>query len=99
MKHGWIGITNSMDAGEAKLMSDIGLTKFAITLLSIVSLAVAILTVIPSTFFIGNIINATSILVIIAFSLNSGNYKLAFVEIPFLLIPLVLIWLGHPLKS
>ena len=98
-KHGWAGITNNLQAEEAKMMTDIGLTKFFVFLLSVFSLSVCILTVIPKTFFIGNIINAISILVIIAFALNAKNYKLAFIEIPFLLIPLILIWLGHPLKS
>jgi hypothetical protein len=67
--------------------------------LSVASLTVCILTVIPGTFVIGNIINAVSILVIIALALNAKNYKLALIEIPFLLLPLVLIWLGHPLKK
>jgi hypothetical protein len=97
-KHGWAGITNKLEPEEAKMMTDIGLTRSIVLLISILSLLVCILTLLPRTFFIGNIINATSILIIIAFALNAKNYKLALIEIPFLLIPLFLIWAGHPLK-
>jgi len=31
-------------------------------------------------------------------ALKAGNYKFALIEIPFLLIPLMLIYLRHPLK-
>jgi hypothetical protein len=98
-KHGWAGITNTMQEEETKLLAGIGLTKTGMYVLSVASLTVCILTVIPGTFVIGNIINAVSILVIIALALNAKNYKLALIEIPFLLLPLVLIWLGHPLKK
>ena len=99
LKHGWAGITNRLQAEEAKMMTDIGLTRFIIFTLGVSGLMVSILTVIPKTFLIGNIINAVSILVVIAFALNAKNYKLVLIEIPFLLIPLILIWLGHPLKK
>jgi hypothetical protein len=38
-------------------------------------------------------------LLIMALSLKTGNLKTALIEIPFLLMPLVMIWLGHPLKK
>jgi len=34
-----------------------------------------------------------------AFALRSGNYKMALMEIPFFTLPLLLIYLGHPLKK
>lgn len=98
-KHGWSGITNRLQADEAQLMRDAGLTKPVILLLSILSLIVCVLTVVPKTFFIGNVINAFSILIIIAFALNAKYYKLVLMELPFLLIPLILIWLHHPLEK
>ena len=51
------------------------------------------------SFFIANLVNAVTILLIMAFSLRAGNFKTALIEIPFLLMPLVLIYLGHPLKK
>jgi hypothetical protein len=34
-----------------------------------------------------------------ALALKAGNYKFAFIEVPFLLVPLLLIYLGHPFKG
>ena len=98
-KHGWAGIANNLKPEEAKMMADLGVNKTMLTIVSVLSLAVCVLTLFPQTFFSGNIINAFTILLIMAFALRSGNYKIALMEIPFLLIPLVLIYLGHPFKK
>jgi len=37
--------------------------------------------------------------VMIAMVLKVGNYKFALIEIPFLMLPLILIYLGHPFKN
>ena len=97
-KHGWAGITNSMNPEEAKMISDLGIDKMLIPF-SILNLAVGLLILFPQTFFIANMINAVTILTIIGLSLKSGTIKTALMEIPFLLIPLVLIYLGHPFKK
>lgn len=70
-KHGWAGITNNLKPEEAKMMADLGLNKTMFTIVSVFSLAVCVLTLLPQTFFIGNIINAFSILLIMAFALRS----------------------------
>jgi len=98
-KHGWAGITNNLKPEEAKMMTDLGLNKTMVTVISVLSLSVCVLTLLPQTFFIGNIINAFSILLIMAFALRSGNYKIILIEVPFFLLPLLLIYLGHPLKK
>ena len=98
-KHGWAGITNNLKPEEAKMMADLGLNKTMLTIISVLSLAVCVLTLLPKTFFVGNIINASCILLIMAFALRSGNYKMALMEIPFFVLPLLLIYLGHPLKK
>jgi len=98
-KHGWAGITNNLKPEEAKMMADLGLNKTMVTIVSVFSLSVCVLTLLPQTFFIGNIINAFSILLIMAFALRSGNYKIALMELPFFMLPLLLIYLGHPLKK
>jgi hypothetical protein len=49
--------------------------------------------------FIGNILNAFLIVLIMAFALHSGNFKTALMEIPFFAMPLILIFLGYPLKK
>lgn len=98
-KHGWAGISNNLNPTEIKMMSDLGIGKSLLMAISIVSLAVGILVLIPQTFFIGNFLNAVSILLIMSLALKTNNYKMILIEIPFLLMPLILIWLGHPLKK
>jgi hypothetical protein len=98
-KHGWAGLNNSMSEAETKMMSDLGLTKMMVTLISIFSLATCVLVLFPQTFFWGNILNALIIFTIMGFALQSGNFKIALIEIPFLLMPLLLIYLGHPFKK
>lgn len=98
-KHGWSGLSGNASPEETKMMADLGLNKTKILVVSVLCLVVCVLTLFPQTFFIGNILNAISIVLIMAFALRSGKYKIAFIEIPFLLIPLILIYLGHPLKK
>lgn len=98
-KHGWEGLTMNLKPGEANMMTELGLGRTMIVIISILSLAVGLMVLLPQTFFIGNVINATIILVIMALSLRVGNIKTALIEIPFLLMPLVMIWLGHPFKK
>jgi hypothetical protein len=98
-RHAWSGITMSMKPEETKMLSDIGLGQLYILPIGIVSLLICLLTLFPQTFFVGNLLNAGLILVIMALALNAHNIKIALIEIPFLLLPLVLIWLGHPLKN
>lgn len=99
VKHGWSGITNKMSIKETKMLSDLGINKTMGQIVAILSFVVAIFLLFPQTFFVGNLINATMILVIMALALKTGNYKISFIEIPFLLMPLILIYLGHPLKK
>jgi hypothetical protein len=98
-KHGWPGITGNLKPEEAKMMSDLGLNKSGVLIIGLLNLAVCVLILFPQTFFIANVANAVVILVIMALALKSGNMKIALIEIPFLLLPLVLIYLGHPLKK
>lgn len=98
-KHGWAGLSGRMSTEETKMMTDLGISKPVLTGISVLAIVSAILTLVPKTFFIGNILNAFGIIIVMSFALRSGNYKTALMEIPFLLIPLVLIYLGHPLKA
>jgi hypothetical protein len=52
----------------------------------------------PQTFFISNVLNAITIVLIMALSLRGDNTTMALIEIPFLAMPLVLIWLKYPFK-
>ncbi|WP_343675112.1 hypothetical protein [Chitinophaga sp.] len=52
----------------------------------------------PDTFFLGNMLNAILIVMIMGLALRVGNYRMALIEIPFLVMPLVMIWLKYPFK-
>ena len=97
-KHGWEGLTVEVKPGSNNIMTSLGINKTGIMVISLLSIAVGIMVLFPQTFFIGNLINAAMILLIMAMSLKSGDLKIALIEIPFLLMPLVMIWLGHPFK-
>lgn len=98
-KHAWSGITMNMKPEETKMLSDIGIGSSFILPIGIVSLVICILLLFPQTFFVGNLLSAAMILVIMALALQAGNIKIALIEIPFLVMPLVMIWLGHPLRK
>lgn len=96
-KHGWDGLSMKSETNE--MVSALDITKPVILAISVLSLLVGVLVLFPQTFFIGNVLNAILIVLIMALSLKTGNLKIAFMEIPFLLMPLVMIYLGHPLRK
>ena len=95
--HGWSGVTTKADA--IKMFNDLGMERSAVVAVGWLSLAVGLLILFPQTFFIANIVNALIIVFIMIAALKVGNIRMALIEIPFLLMPLVLIYLGHPLKN
>lgn len=97
-KHGWAGVTNSMSEGETKMMADLGIGKAWFLPIGLISFLICLLVLFPQTFFVGNVLNATFILLIMSLALRAGVTKIALIEIPFLLMPLLMIYLGHPLK-
>ncbi len=98
-KHGYEGLTMKVKPAQAEMMSGLGIGRTAGIIISILSIAVGFMVLFPQTFFAGNLINAAMILLIMGLALKTGNFKLALIEIPFLLMPLVMIWLGHPFKN
>jgi hypothetical protein len=98
-KHGWEGLTMNVKPGAPDVLTELGISKTMGYVISIVSLAVGLFVLFPQTFFIGCLLNALSIVLIMCLALKGGNTKMALMEIPFLLMPLVMIWLGHPFKK
>lgn len=96
-KHGWEGITMKTETNE--MIEALGISKSILVVISVLSLGVGVMVLFPQTFFMANLLNALTIVTIMALSLKHGNTKIALVEIPFLLMPLVMIYLGHPLKK
>lgn len=96
-KHGWDAFQPA-SAEQAKIMADLGIGKAAMPYIGAFSIIVGLLLLFPQTFFIGNLLNAITIVLIMALSLHNGNPKMALIEIPFLALPLLLIWLKYPFK-
>lgn len=99
LKHGWDGLHLDANPAQAKMAADMGVGKTSITIMSIVGMAVGIAILFPQTFFAAAFVNAGTIFLIMVLSLRVGNFKTALIEIPFLAMPLLLIYLGHPLKK
>ena len=97
--HGWAGITQNLKPAEAQMLTELGFTKALLYGFSVYNLAVAGLLLFPATFWLGNVLNAFGFLLLMALALHVGNLEIAAVEIPFLLLPLALIWLKHPLRT
>lgn len=97
LKHGWDAFQPA-SAEQAKMMANLGITKAMVPCLGVFSIAVGLMLPFPQTFVLSNILNALSIVLIMALSLHAGDYKMALIEIPFLALPLVLLTLKYPFK-
>lgn len=97
-KHGIDGLKNTSPQGDAAMYSW-GISKPIQIVFSIINIVVALMVLFPQTFIAGNIIGAIVFVVLMAFQLRSGNVKAALIEIPFLLITFVMLYLGHPFKK
>lgn len=99
IRHGWSSLHFSDNPEQAKMIEELGIHKTYVPYLGIYSLLVGLLILFPKTYFAGNLLHALSIVTIMALALKAGNIKIALLEIPFLLIPLVMVWLKYPFKN
>jgi hypothetical protein len=96
-KQGW-----AMVSAKPQMLDMLGKWNFSntgIKVFGIITLISAVLILFPQTFTAGNILMAITILVIIGLQLSIKDVKGALVEVPFLLMNLVLIWLQYPLSK
>lgn len=96
-KHGWNMLTATPEMlemfGKWNLDKNFVMVNGAVTLLS------AALILHPKTFVWGNLLMALGILLIICMQLLHKDLKGAAIEVPFLLLNLLIIYLQHPLKT
>lgn len=76
-----------------------GFDKTGLMINGAVTIIAAILILFPKTFVWGNFLMAAGILLIICFHLNDRDFKGVMIEIPFLVLNLVIVYLQHPLKQ
>ncbi|MGS2739160.1 hypothetical protein [Sinomicrobium sp. M5D2P17] len=98
-RNGWGALNVSKNPESVRLMTELGIKELYLPAMGIAIISIGALILFPKTFLPGNILNAISIVIIIALALNAGNYKMALIEIPFLALPLLLIWLKYPFKN
>src|SRR6187399_2046490 len=97
-KHAWDTVHYKNNPASVKMMESLGITETFIPYLAGVAIVVGVLLLIPDTFFLGNMLHAFLIVMIMGLGLRAGNYRIALMEIPFLAMPLVMIWLKYPFK-
>lgn len=98
-KHGWDTFHYKSNPQSLKMMSELGISEGVVPAMGILALLTGILLLFPRTFFWGNLLNAMSIVLIMALAMRAGNVKMVVMEVPFLVIPLVMIWLKYPFKN
>lgn len=76
-----------------------GFTRTELMINGVVTIFAALLILLPKTFVWGNFLMAAGILLIICFNLLDRDLKGVAIEMPFLLLNLVIIYLQHPLKN
>jgi predicted membrane-bound spermidine synthase len=96
VKHG-LGMLRSTPE-ETALAEELKLSRPGQLTLAWLVLVAGVLILFPATFFVGNLLGATIILIVTILQLRVRNLKGALVEIPFLLLPFLMIYLRHPLR-
>lgn len=92
----------AMFSGKSEMLGMFGKWGFNKTGLMIngaITMIAALLILFPKTFVWGNFLMAAGILMIICFHLVDKDLKGVAIELPFLLLNLVIIYLQHPLKK
>lgn len=96
-KHGWNMLTAKPEMLE--MFGKWNLGKNEVIINGAVTLLASVLILFPKTFVWGNFLMAAGILMIICLQLLNKDLKGVAIEIPFLLLNLVIIYLQHPLKN
>lgn len=97
IKQGW-----AMISGKEEMLTMFGkwgFTKTGVIIFGIVTILSSALILHPKTFIWGNFMMAATILLIVCFHLMDKDVKGAAIELPFLLLNLVIIYLQYPLRK
>jgi hypothetical protein len=76
-----------------------GIGKSGVMINGMVTILSAVLILFPKTFIWGNFLMGAGILLIIFFQISERDFNGAIIELPFLLLNLLIIYLQHPLKN
>ena len=92
----------AMISGKPEMMELFGkwgFSKSGLMINGAITVLSAVLILFPKTFVWGNFLMAAGILLIICFHLLDKDLKGVMVELPFLLLNMIIIYLQHPFKT
>ena len=96
-KQGW-----AMFSGKPEMLAMFSKWRFnsqSLIVLGTITMLSALLILFPRTFVFGNFLMGLTILLIICLQLTTKNLKGAVIELPFLLMNLLIIYLQYPLTK
>lgn len=82
-----------------EIFSKWGFSTTAVMINGAITMLAALLILFPKTFVWGNFLMAAGILLIICFQLVDKNFKGVLIELPFLLLNLIILYLQYPLQK
>lgn len=97
LRHGVGLLRSTPEQVQATLHLSLGRTTIAT--LGVLTVAGAVLVLFPQTFFVANVLSGAVIFYLAAAQSNARNLQGALIELPFLLLPLLLLYLGYPFKT
>ena len=97
LKQGWAMVTAKPDM--LRMLERLGVANTGVTALGVITIASAVLIPFPRTFLYGNFLMAAGILFIMVLELQHKDLRGFAIEVPFFLLSLVIIYLGHPLTA
>jgi hypothetical protein len=65
----------------------------------IFSIIVGLMLFFRKTFVIGNLLSVIPVVIVMAMAIKTSNYTIVLMEIPFLAMPFIMIWLKYPLTN
>jgi len=97
LKQGWAMFTGKPEMVE--MFSKWNFNKTGLMINGLITIISALLIIFPKTFVWGNLLMAAGILVIICFHLLDKDLKGVLLELPFLFLNLLIIYLQYPLSK
>jgi hypothetical protein len=97
VKQGWAMLSGKPEM--TTMFGAWGIGNAGLAVIGVFTILGALLVLFPATFVWGNFITAAGILLIIAFHLLHKDLKGVAIELPFLLMSLLIIYLQHPLAK
>ncbi len=97
LRHG-IGLLRSTPE-QVQTILNLTLGRTTIGVLGVLTVVGAVLVLFPKTFLLANVLSGAVIFYLAASQSNARNLQGALVELPFLMLPLLLLYFGNPFKA